>query len=231
VLTIPWAYRRQVRAAVRGLLLAGVMGALPPPAHASLINPGFETGDLTGWSTSGTVAVASCASAPPGCAPGGGAWLADINLPGVGSSGLLQAMPVIGPGTYAFGAWVSYGTNQPLGNFAQGQVSLTVQGTGVAATLGGDPNAIAGQFTVPGGAFTYTPWTLLAGTLTYTGTGPVDLIVNVNVQNASEPNGLRLLADNLYLTAISVPEPAALLLTGLAALAAGLRRRHARHRP
>lgn len=212
--------------AVCGLLMAALLCGLPTQAHADLLNPGFETGDLTGWSSSGDVAVGACASAVPGCAPGGGAWLADIGFTGFGSSSLLQAMPVTGPGTYAFGAWVSYATNQPAGNFAQGQISLTVQGAGVSAVLGGDPHAIAAQFTLPGGDFTYTPWILLAGTLTYAGVGPIDLLVNVNVQNFSQQNGLRLLADNIYLTPTSVPEPGLLLLSGVALAGLGLRRRN-----
>lgn len=202
----------------------GLAALAAAPAQANLLtNPGFETGNLTGWTTSGSVPLYACATIPPGCPTGGGTWVAALNdasLPntGIGSASLSQAVTVPGPGTFEFGAVFSYATTLPAaGNFAQGQISLTVQGGGPSVTLGFDPNALASQFTIGGFAgFSFTPWIPLSGTLTWAGPGPASLLLNISVQNATADNRLVLDVDNVFLRAVTVevPEPAALALLG-----------------
>lgn len=212
----------------------GLAALAAAPAKANLlVNPGFEAGDLSGWTASGTVAaITPCTTIPPGCAPGGGSWIATLNdrSPfGVGNASLSQAVAVPGPGTFEFGAVFSYATVLPAaGNFAQGNISLTVQGGGPSVTLGFDPNALASQFTIAGSlGFSFTPWIPLSGTLAYAGPGPASLLLNISVQNATADSRLVLDVDNVFLRAVTVevPEPAALALFGAGLLGlAALRR-------
>jgi hypothetical protein len=208
-------------------LLAGAAMALGigfGTANANLlVNPGFETGDATGWTTSGPFTiVADCTISFPPCAPGGGTYYAAIN-PGATSASFIQTVQLPGPGNYHFGATVSFGVVNPNapgppntgGNFDQGQISLTIQlPGGQSETVGFDPNALNGQFTEHGLAVSFTPWFELDDFLNYAG-GPVDALINVNVQEFTAPTGnLFLVFDNVFIQA--VPEPSALLILGSA---------------
>ena len=182
-------------------------------AHANLlVNPGFETGDSTGWSTSGDTLVLGCAGTILGCAPAGGSFLAAMNALTQGNASFTQTVQLPGSGNYHFGAYVSFGTDGPAANFDQGQISLTIQlPGGQSEVVGLDPNALNGQFTIPSVlGFFFTPWFLLDDFLNYAG-APVDALINISVQDFS-PAGIVLAFDNVVIEA--VPEPAALLLFG-----------------
>jgi len=200
-----------VGAFVSCCLVVGQARAVP------LTNAGFETGDTTGWTTSGNVLVLGlCAQSFIGCAPNGGSFFALLDG---GNASLIQTVPNLAAGAYSFGAYVSFATNNPVANFDQGQISLTVQiAGGSSATVGFDPNALNGQFTIPANnGFSLTPWFLLQGTLIFAGS-PADLLLNINVQDFST-GGLSLVVDNAFINN-TVPLPAALPLfaTGLGAL-------------
>ena len=137
-----------------------------------------------------------------------------------GNASLTQTAFNVGPGTYAFGAYVSYATDAAGGNFDQGQISLTAEGPGTFAVVGFDPNALNGQFTIPGGAgFSFTPWFLLSGILTYSGPGDAPFLLNINVQDFSETGGLVLDVDNAFITAVPTPATLPLFASGLGLLA------------
>jgi hypothetical protein len=203
------------------------LGIASNTAHANLlVNPGFETGTTAGWSTSGDTSVQLCAVAVVGCAPDGGTYFAAMNALGFGdgNASFTQTVLLPGPGNYQFGAHVSFGTDNAAGNFSQGQISLTIQlPGGQSEVVGFDPNALNGQFTIPGDSgFSFTPWFLLEDVLNFAG-GPANALININVQDFSQA-GIVLLFDNAFIEA--VPEPAALLLFGsaLAALVGSRRR-------
>ena len=203
-------------------MLAAALVALMPAASQALTltNPGFETGDLTGWDTSGDVTTFTCAGAVIGCAPAGGTYFALLNnsTDGVGNASLRQTVSSVDAGTYKFGAWVSFGTDNAAGNFDQGQISLTVQiGGGPSIAVGFDPNALNGQFTIPGGGgFSFTPWFLLQGTLAFAGPA-ADILLNINVQDYSN-GGLILAADNAFINAVPLPAALPLFASGIGAM-------------
>lgn len=209
---------------IRLTFVAALLASAPVASRAApLLNPGFETGDLTGWNTSGNVTVANCGFGVIACAPGGGSKYARLNSfsvnPGVGTSTLTQAVTVDGPGTYEFGAKVVVGTNNAAGNFAQNQISLQVQGTSNSATVGNDPNALNGQFVIGGsGGFSFTEWFDLKGTLVHAG-GTASFLLNINVQNGTADNAIVAIVDNAYIiSAVPLPAGAILLLSALAGL-------------
>ncbi|WP_439576836.1 PEP-CTERM sorting domain-containing protein [Elioraea sp.] len=221
-----------MRRSLPALLAAGLITLPAVPAEANLlVNPGFED-SFNGWTTSGDTSRFVCATTVIGCAPDGGTFNAFVaaGFGGITSSSLSQAVDVVGPGTYAFGAYLSFDTDQIAGNFSQGQISLSVQGAGVSATLGADPNALAGDISIPGsGGFLFSEWMLFSGTLTYAGIGPASLLVNISAQSFDPDLRLLLGVDNVFIRAAAVPEPAslALLSAGLLGLGAAMRRRYA----
>lgn len=199
---------------------------LSQPANADLLtNPGFETGDFTGWSAPASGAsVGLCLPLVISCAPKGGQYVATLRTTARGSVSVLQNVPGLSAGTYEFGATIALFTDVVGGNFDQGQISLTVQGANVSATVGRDPNGLAGQFLELENGFFISDWLTLYGTLVYSGATPGDFLINLNVQNFAPANRLDLLIDNVFLRSVAVPEPASLGLLGAGLLGLGFAR-------
>jgi hypothetical protein len=214
----------QMKRSFKAALCASFMAAgAAAPQAAELVNAGFETGNLNGWSSSGNVYIFPCEPTVFGCAPSGGNY-ATLLAPDTlsPSAAINQTITGSNSGPFEFGAWISLGTTQPQGNFNQAQINLQVQGAGVNQTIGLDPNAIQGQFTILGGAGMYfTPWFQLSGLLNFVGSG--DLFINISAQNY---NGtpFQMWVDNAYITAVPVPAGLVMMGTALAGLGA-LRRR------
>ena len=215
-------------------VLVALVPLVPVAARAATLdNPGFETGDLSGWNASGDVTVLTCSSTFVGCAPGGGTFFATLNNNTFGgNASLTQTLAGVDPGTYAFGAYVSFATDVAGANFDQGQISLTVEGPGISAVVGSDPNTLNGQFTIPGGGgFAFTPWFLLSGILNYTGPGDAPFLLNINVQDFPNTGGLVLDVDNAFITAVPLPATLTLFASGLAGLGWLSRRRRRQRSP
>jgi hypothetical protein len=212
------------------LVLGAALGfaSLTTQAGAVPLNPGFETGDTTGWSEAGDVSVSRCALTVIGCAPSGGIYFAGLNdfTFGEGDASLTQDLGLFGPGLYEFGAYVSIGTRTEAGNFARGQISLTAQGTGESQTLSRDPNGLVGLFKTEGGdGVFFTDWFLLTGVFNYAGGVPASFLLNINVQDGTAENALVFVADNVFVKAVPIPAALPLFATGVAAVAFAGRRK------
>jgi hypothetical protein len=224
---------RNMASTAKVVVLGVVLGlaAIASEVAAAPVNPGFETGDTTGWSETGDVSVSPCAFTFIGCAPSGEIYFVGLNdfTFGVGNASLTQDLGLFNPGMYEFGAYVTFGTNNAAANFAQGQISLTSQGTGQSETLRQDPNGLNGQFNTEGndGIF-FTNWFLLKGIFNYTGNSAAPFLLNINVQDGTAENALVLTADNVFVKPVPIPAALPLFATGVAAVGyAGRRKRKA----
>jgi hypothetical protein len=219
--------KRALKAVVCAVsILAGAGSA----QAAQLVNGGFEQliaaeQNIVGWTKTNQVFAVGCAGSSVGCAPNGGAVYANLAPLSGGSASLTQTVTVTNAGPFSFGAWVSLGTDDPVGNFDQAQINLSLQGNSVNQTIGLDPNLVKGQFTVPGGGTTkFTQWFQLSGLLNFVGSG--DLLININAQNAANGKSIFMNVDNVYISA--VPVPAGILLMGTAIAGLGALRRRAK---
>src|SRR5215813_14503397 len=107
------------------------------PATANLLtNPGFETGNTTGWTPSSGSASASNFSAVVHDGSWGGFLNSAVTSPGTNAS-LIQAVSLPGPGTYQFGGWLrAFTVGSEAGVFDQIQLSTFVSITSEGSTLG-----------------------------------------------------------------------------------------------
>jgi hypothetical protein len=202
------------------VMLASVgMMALAAPAHANLVqNPGFETGDLTGWVSNtaagdawrigptDTPAHSGSFDATTGCV---GAQCVDLTNPG-GAATLSQALATVAGATYNLTFWFG-------GDGTADELKVVWGGNVVLDLVGSDGDIVLNNGT---GETEYTVSNLLATsnstTLEFAGRQDPgwDGLDDIDV----EPTG----------STTTVPEPASLALLGTALAGFGwLRRRKA----
>jgi hypothetical protein len=203
---------------LKGLLAVAVLVGTVSACQASFINPGFETGDFTGWSVSSNssnfgVAISGTpiAGTYPGFGPtfvqtrsGNFAAYAVVDTSGPNHGMTLSQNVVLAPGNYDVGFYG--GANSP-GQFAYGSfpTAILVNGSPISSnTLVGYPGNSSypsfpfqrfdGTFTTAGGSVN------LAFDLTGSGSGQAgisfdDFFVNP-LQPVPEPASLTLLASS-----------------------------------
>lgn len=215
-------------------LLAGILISLHPntgQATNLLTNPGFETGNFTGWTTSSTGIPPDTLSVSEGVYEGsfGGFMTSTVAPPGDNGS-IRQSITLDGPGTYQFGAWVRFLALDPVANFVQGQITLGISSLSQFVTVGIDPNALLDSF-VPSTDFSpsgvqISDWVPLSGLFDYTGPGNDVALLNINLQNSVDRDSTAaLLVDNAFVST-AIPIPGTLTLAGLGLAGLGLQRRY-----
>tara|TARA_R110002049_G_scaffold4601_5_gene32674 strand:- start:938799 stop:939524 length:726 start_codon:yes stop_codon:yes gene_type:complete len=215
--------RRLVCRVAAALSLAMTTGADVSAATVELAtNGGFETGDLTGWTSFETGPGQQSASTDN---PKTGTYSGLINNNAVGASNSLWKQANLGIGTVVPNQLVTISFDARGSYAVPGGVSFAeffseVDGGGVskAELLGGAPLAINGDPNV---------WTSFMYTAT---TGP-DVSAGVTLQlgavNSPDASGTTMFFDNVSVTieAAAVPEPASATLLCLGAVGLVLRRR------
>jgi hypothetical protein len=86
-----------------GIFAAIALGAVLLAAHPAtalnlIVNPGFETGDFTGWSATGIASVSAV--------PNTGDWAALMAAPQFGSGSISQVFSTVASSTYDLDFWV-----------------------------------------------------------------------------------------------------------------------------
>src|SRR5262245_13044311 len=155
------------------------------PATANLLtNPGFETGNTTGWTPSSGAASASSFPAVVHDGSWGGFLNPGVTSPG-NSESLIQSVSLPGPGTYQFGGWLrAFTVGSEAGVFDQIQLSTFVSITSEGSTLGASVANFSNFQGISFGPFTRaSDWNFFSGSFTYTGPANGVVLVNFNLQN------------------------------------------------
>lgn len=204
-----------------------VAAALGQPASANLlVNPGFETGDVSGWTPSSALAHAD--NRAPFVHDGAFGGLLDSFLTPPGSNvSLIQAVVLPGAGTYSFGGWMrAFIVGSPGGVFDQIQTSVFVALTSEGNTLGDSVANFSNFQAVSIGSITMaSDWEFFSGQFDYTGPAGATLLFNFNLQNNFNSAISVAAGDTFFLELVQVPEPATLGLLGLGLVGLGLIRR------
>ena len=186
----------------------------PISAQANLVtNPGFETGDLTNWSSGGPgLAEVSTSFEVVHSGTYGVYFEPYASAPGYNVN-ITQNIYLSGPGTYEFGGYLRFFTFNPSGNWDQGQISIGLDG--VYATLGSTPGDLGTFIDATNfidGWLMSENMIYFSGLYNYAGSGGFALL-NISLQNAGADwvsTGLGV--DDVFVN--PVPEPSTMLLLG-----------------
>jgi hypothetical protein len=180
-------------------------------------NPGFSTGDLTGWQTLNVAPGDSISVIPTGGNPTDYAWLSNV-LPAANLA-LAQATP---NGSVGAGILVNYSFDLLGGSQTGGGVDFIhiFDESSTGAVLSQGPGLLGPYFP------STTSWTHYSGSFT-TVAGSDHLYIEFDATTGANTGAMdQMGVDNVSLTAVVVPEPTTLslaLLGGAAALS--IRRR------
>lgn len=180
-----------------------------------IVNPGFSTGDLTGWSTANTGAGATISVIPTGGNPGDYTWLNETVEP---ATLVLDQATAAGSAVGA-GNTVNYSFDLMGGNQAAGGVDfIHVEDENAG-------NAVIGQ-TILGPYFpSASGWTHYSGTYT-TVANSDHMYIEFDASTGANAGSVdQMGVDNVVLSV--VPEPTTMTLVGLGLVGAvlGLRKR------